>query len=1275
MRDTVIIWLGFWIIVLTQINVNASQGNDIRFKHLSIADGLSQSAVTCMIQDGLGFMWFGTQNGLNRYDGYNFKVYTNEQNKETSISDSFVTAMITDRYGNLWIGTKSGGLNKFDRAHDCFTRYMHNPNDSRSLSNNEVTMICEDRSGKLWIGTRDGQLNRFDPKSNTFTHYAIHNNAVYGNSANVIYESNDKLWIGSDNGLFTFEPNTRVFKKSESLKQIRVNAIWEDRSGILWIGTNGSGLIKFNCETNRVTDLYSKDSKTLSDNRIRCIYKDKEGRLWVGTQDGLNLLDKDKNEFIQYKNSPTEKFSLSINDVLSIVQDRSGILWLGTYGGGLNVYDHDFQRFNLYNNEGGKPDGLSSNTVWFIHEDKNGILWVGTYGEGLNRLDRKTGQYKKYLNKNDIRCIVEDDKGMFWLGTYDAGFLKFDPQKGNVLAWYGKEQGLSDNRVVTICVGQPGVLWIGTYGGGLNIFDSKNRTFKVFNQRNSGLSNDQIRKIVKDKDGTLWIGTDGGGVNRFDPIREVFTIYNRHLKKLSNDRIRTIYIDGRTLWIGTDGGLNQLTDREMGTLVSYGIKEGLPNQTVYGILGDKKGNLWMSTDKGISMFNPKTKLFKNYDIEDGLQSLEFNSGAYYKNQRTSEMFFGGINGFNAFFPADIKDDSYLPPVVITDFLLFNKSVKLKSEDPNSPLDKSIIETTQITLNYEQNMFSFEFAALAFSNPNKNIYKYQLKGYDNEWLTTNSKIRRATYTNLKPGNYTFMVRGANKDWKWNEVYTSIDIKILPSFWNSWGAYLLYFSILFSLALWFIWSQHTKVSREKELSNELDQKVRERTRELNLKNEALEKINLIVKSINTETELQKLLNTILKETKIIRGVDRAGVLIWDSEKSMFYFKTVTGWDFQKMSAFTMTSKEVEERYLKESDEIYEDIFVAKNVVERRMSDHFAKGNVELAKSMLIAQIRLDNITQAYFIFYNMTDENAFDDQDILLLKNLKEHFVTAFHKAMLIARLEESYQKLKNAQDQLIHAEKMASLGTLLAGVAHELNNPATAIMLNSEFFSKAWQDVVSFMDQYKPKNENPLIANIPFNEAKAGIDQLIVGLLDGSRRIKNMVNELKYFSSKDDGYKMEPVHINKIIESAVNLTHNSIRKSTQRFSLELGDYIPELQGNFQRLVQVFINLIQNACQALPDDSKGISISTSYNKQSNEIRVRVKDEGEGIEEQNLNHVMDPFFTTKRNIGGTGLGLAICHKIICDEHQGKMKFTSTPGKGTKVSIHLPVKSVKKK
>jgi len=843
-----------------------AQKNDIKFERISLEHGLSQSGVTCILQDNQGFMWFGTGDGLNKYDGYKFEVYRHNPSDPNSLSSNGVFSIYEDQSGILWIGTFGGGINRFDREENEFTHWVNEPGNPNSLSHDYVNSIYEDREGVLWIGTRSG-LNRLVPSDSEGSHLIFmrykHSpndpNSLSHDYVSSIYEDRSGvLWIGTRGGLNKLVPSAGegsppIFIRYQhdpndpnSLSNNEIMTIYEDRSGILWIGTEGGGLNRLDRKKETFTHWQNvpDDPNSISHNEIRSIFEDQNGVLWVGTfGGGLNQFDREKEIFTHLVNEPGNPYSLSSNEILSIYGDKTGVIWIGAYAGGINRFDREKGKFEHWANEPGNTNSLSHNYVFSILEDQSGIVWIGTEGGGLNRFDREKETFTNWINDpknpfslshNSVYSIYEDRSGTLWIGT-GGGLNKIVMStSGGSSPTFIRYQhnpkdpdSLSHNRVMSIFEDQSGVLWIGTFGGGLNRFDREKERFThwVNEPGNTfSLSNNEIISIYEDREGVLWIGTNYG-LNKFDREQNKFTHWINEPgtpNSLGSNEVLSIYEDqSGVLWIGTiGGGLNKF-DREKETFTRYKEDDGLPNDVIYGILEDNHNNLWLSTNKGLSKFNPQTETFRSYDSHDWLQINEFNQGAYHKS-RSGDIFFGGTKGFISFFPDELKKNLHIPPVVITALKKFDEVVKVDISDPE-----------EIKFSYKDKFFSFEFAALDFKNPEKNQYAYMMEGFDEDWIYSGTR-RFVSYTNLDPGEYIFRVKGSNNDRVWNEEGVSVKITITPPFWQTWWFRILAGAALLAIAFFV---HRIRVKNIETQSRRLEVQVRERTKEIADKNRQL------------------------------------------------------------------------------------------------------------------------------------------------------------------------------------------------------------------------------------------------------------------------------------------------------------------------------------------------------------------------------------------------------------------------------------------------------
>jgi signal transduction histidine kinase/ligand-binding sensor domain-containing protein/DNA-binding response OmpR family regulator len=817
----------------------------IKIKKASTEFGFDISFTWTIFQDRKGFLWFGTGGGALRYDGLRFKSFKNVQGNINSLGGNTVRVFYEDHSGNMWIGAAGGGLNKFIPETEKFIRYMHNPDDPGSISSDYVYSIYEDYSGNLWIGTESG-LNLFDRSTDSFVCYKNIPGDSTSISSNIVtavfQDSKSNLWVGTiDGGLNLFNRVKNNFIRfmhnpddPNSLSHNKVTRICEDKFGNLWITTLGGGLNKLIYKNGSTLPVFvsfrynTNDPSSLSDDDIASIFIDDNNVMWLGTWGGgLNKTVSNLNDpilsFINFKNDPDDPNSLGSNNVYAIYQDNTGLIWIGNWGGSLNIINLKQKKIDHYYRKTNDPNSLSANGVMSVFEDKEGIIWIGTWDGGLNRWDRNSNKFTHYkynkndpfsLNDNTVSAVYEDKKGNLWIGTWNNGLNKFD-RKTERFYYYKHDPenpfSISNNRILSIKEDNSGTLWIGTYYGGLNNFNPKTEKFIHYKNNKddpNSLSSTDVHSLLFDRSGILWIGPKTGCLNSLDLKTKTFTRYqhdSNNPNSISHNKLSCMYEDrSGTLWIGTqDGGLNRF-DRETGKFKSYRAKDGLAHEYVMGILEDDKGNLWISTSGGLSKFNIAAESFRNYYVEDGLQNNEFEELSAYTRLRSGEMIFGGPNGFNIFYPDSIIDNTHIPPVYITDFKLFNKSIPTGFNSPGGHiiLNKSITFSEQIELNHSDNVFTLEFAALDFQAPNKNNYAFMLEGFDKEWIYTDAGNASATYTNLDPGEYIFRVKGSNNDRVWNEQGASLKIIVLPPWWRANLAYIFYF-LLVGGTIFLIW----------------------------------------------------------------------------------------------------------------------------------------------------------------------------------------------------------------------------------------------------------------------------------------------------------------------------------------------------------------------------------------------------------------------------------------------------------------------------------------
>lgn len=849
--------LGMLLIALLWLPLfSFSQISGSRFRHITNDQGLSNTSINCIYQDSRGFMWFGTRDGLNRYDGVKITVFRNNPAKSNTISDNFIRSIYEDADHQLWIAT-SMGLNCFDPVTNRFYQFTHQANNGNSLSSNVVNALTSIGS-KLYIGTSGSNFDFdiYDKATHTFNHYRRQAGKAVSDTINCMYREGSTIWMGTQNGLIRYDPKQGKSVAFSLGFPAVVTAIAPGIDGRLWLATSNTGVVLFDPKTNtnhRYTHLES-DGGSLSQDIATSVMRDKLGQIWVGTVNGgLNIFDAKTNSFFKYPPKPEDMGSLSNTTVSALYQDNQGNVWVGTHRGGINLYTADVDKFKLYR-QGSAANALSYNDVKAFFEDSKGNIWVGTDGGGLNKFDPKTETFRQYrhqagnpnsLSSDAVQTIGEDAAGHIWVGTWTGGLNMLDEQVGTFSAYKHNAHdpnSISSDFLQQTLLDSKGNFWVTTYGGGINLLDAHTRKFTRFTTSPNGagkISGSDVVSVAEDKQGNIWFGTDDGGLNKYTPSTGKIAHYFDKEQRKTDSRVLFADNEGR-FWVGMNG--LYLLDQQSNTFKLYTTKYGLGNDVfIKGITEDDNHRLWISTSNGLTRLDPATGQAHQFNTGDGLQNSEFEANSYLK-ARDGRMYFGGIRGFNSFNPANISTNTFVPPVYITDFRVFNQSITVGDSTVDMPADISF--TKNITLNYKQSSIDFTFAALNYIVTRNNQYKYKLDGIDTGWNKAGME-RRAVYTNLSPGTYTFHVIASNNDDVWNEQGTSITIVVTPPFWATWWFRTLLIVIIVAGAYGFY---SYRINAVKKQNEKLERLVQERTQQLQEKSDELQELNGELQNLN-------------------------------------------------------------------------------------------------------------------------------------------------------------------------------------------------------------------------------------------------------------------------------------------------------------------------------------------------------------------------------------------------------------------------------------------
>ena len=817
----------FYLFVLSTIVSSPvfSQRLEVKFKHLTTEHGLSQNQVTSIYQDKLGLLWFGTQDGLNLYDGYKFTVFRHKPGNENSLPDYAINTICETDTGIFWIGTREG-FSRFDLHNGTFKNFSHTENNPNSLIDNIVWNIIEGSDGNLWIATRNG-LSRYDPLKDKFNNYKYNPDSKNSLSGNFVFSLvEDKLkqiWIGGKGGLDMYDPvtdrisNFRLFAdKPNDVLLNGITALYA-KNDTLWIGSY-SGLYSTNIKEIKSGNVVFK--KHISEDlhfSIRSIFVDDKGTVWAGSvETGLIRYFPSTGKKIVYESS-SDPGSLSEPYIVSLLMDKSGVLWIGTYSSGLN-------KFNTFSEEIktlklNYSDEIYGSEITSLLEDDKNNLWIGTGTGNIIRLSDQhsdqpsaktlisSNEKRSFFGGVEIRILLQDKKGKIWAGTFGNGLYCIDPSTFSIEHFKRRDNPdnfLNSDFIHSVYESSDGTLWFGTGAGGLTEYNPETKSIKIYKNNPSdknSLSTNEVSAIHEDAKGFIWAGTTTGGLNRFDRSTGIFKRFEHKagdLSSLSSNRIICICMDRNSvLWVGTFGGGLNRWDPDSNSFIHYSTDDGLPSNIIYSVVQDNSGIFWISTDKGISMFNPDLNTFKNFDANDGLQGNEFIQNCGFYSSEDQHIYFGGTKGLNIINPRQLINENRHANIVFTDLRIFNKPVTAGND---KDVKENILYANEIILTHDRNFFTFEFASLDYNNPEKNQYAYMLEGFNADWIY-NSNQHQATFTNLDPGEYTFHVKATNSSGVWNENIKSIKVILLPPWWQTWWAYGLYglffLTIIYSL----------------------------------------------------------------------------------------------------------------------------------------------------------------------------------------------------------------------------------------------------------------------------------------------------------------------------------------------------------------------------------------------------------------------------------------------------------------------------------------------
>ena len=1272
----------------------AATPRNLRFENVSIEHGLSQGSVLNILQDRQGFMWFGTQAGLNRYDGYRMTVYRTDPQDPDSLPDSFINASFEDADGRLWFGTK-GGLARFDEAAGKFVRYALADAGQAQDANRSVNAIVADRQGMLWLGTSDG-LKRFDPASGAFA--TIRHGGQDGGSGGdaisaLAFDGRGVLWAGTSRGVGRLVPGADHLEHFAPLdddpRRARVNTLSMGPRDTLWVGTDAGLESLFLADGTPHRRAFGA-ADGIGSLRVLALYHDAGGALWVGTDsEGVKWRDPATGRFVSYSNRPLDPHSLADNQVGSIRIDRSGTLWVGTRFRGLSRTDlasGGFSNFS-FRPESGYRIGFEKTRDVAVRPD--GKLWIGTSGGGLVLLDPETGHTEQLRHQNgrddtipsDVVHSLAIESGRLWVGV--AGALAWSDVRGG--RFHRVElPALGTAPVQDVQRTRDGALWVVTRAGlyQLNENLSVRQVWRHDPRRPEGLGDNSLFQMVEDAQGILWIGTDNG-LDRFDRKSGLFAHYRHDPLDPSSLRHNRIYgltlSRSGTLWVGTAGGLHRMEQGRDGKPAFRLVKLiDAPGPLPIGaVLEDARGRLWASMTDGISRYDPATGQYKHYTGKDGLIDGTFFVGSSARGP-DGQLHFGGVNGLSSFMPDAIRDNPTAPLVRITDFLVFNKPQRLPA-----PIEL----TREITLSYRESVFSLEFAGLHYAAPGSNRYSYRLEGFDQGWVDTDAGKRFATYTNLDPGSYVFRVRASNKDGVWSEAPAALTITITPPWWKSWWFRLL---ALAAVALAVVAGYRLRIRALLQQKDVLAREINARTAELVLQKDAAERrkrdaeeqgeaadnarrnialLSDIGRRLTANLDTEAIMNTLHEHVQVLMdapvfavAVARAGGKLFDIPYAVIDGRRcvapvrergdprqLVAWCVEHEREVFINELAVDvARYLPGIDPL--DIAAAALPCAPGAAPNGGPPQSLLYVPVLVGQRVLGALTVQSFA------PRAYQRVHLDMLRTLASYVGVALDNA-------QAYRKLKDVQGQLAAQEKLASLGSLVAGVAHELNTPIGNSLLMASTLHDKTLDLSAALDTAALRRSE-LAGYI--GSAKEASELIMRSL----HQAADLVNSFRQVSVDQASAQRRRFDLARACQEIVATLMNKVRMAGHVLEVDVpaGIVMDSYPGP---LGQVLINFVNNALLHAFDGAGGSMQLSATPIEGDWVRIAFRDDGRGIAPEHLPRVFDPFFTTRMGQGGTGLGLNIAHTIATSLLNGAISVESTPGAGTVFILELPLRA----
>jgi signal transduction histidine kinase/ligand-binding sensor domain-containing protein len=1226
---------------------------DVRFRNYSTGDGLSQATALAMAQDGAGFLWIGTQDGLNRFDGYGFKVYKHVRSQTGTLSDNAITALAADKDGSLWIGTQAGGLDHYDPVLDRFEHYASDPMRSDSIASENITALMLDRRGWLWVANTGGRLQWLDRVTHHFLDAPLGDQSMLAN-VRVLRQARDgSVLIGSRDGLWQCDINAGNLHelRFDPAQSLDVRALAVGPSGDIWVATTGSGIYRFS-ESGKAVARYhagAGDAHALPGDEIRGLQFDRRWRLWVATKaNGLLRIDPDSGRIEQYRHDPTNPRSLSADRQETVLIDRDGLVWTGSWNNGISVHDPRTEAFVSLRSVPGDAHTLPGNPVVGALANPDGTLWLGfPSGGGMARFDPQHGIVERFVadeNKADalpvalIEQIARGHDGSLWISTAGGGLVRLPPGSSKFVRYRhdpNDPTSLASDDLLYAMEDSKGTLWVGSVDAGLDELCEGCKGFRHHHHESANpdsIGFGPVACVLEDRNGALWIALRPGGLDRYDRGSgrfEHFRPDQRDPQSLSNDTITTFLQDsGGDIWVGTQGGgINHLLPGSYANprFETISSAEGLAADAIGSIVEDARHALWISTTAGISRYDPASRHIVNFGPTAGTltQGYYINVAAQLADGR---ILFGGLSGATLFQPEQVE----LPPIpapMLTDVLLNNKPARLDWQDPKSPLRTAAWTGGTVTFGYRQRNIGFEFSAFGFSDPRSVEYSYLLEGHDEQWIDTDSSRRFATYTDLPAGDYLLRVRARRAGFPWNTREARMSVRVLPAPWVSPLAILGYCSALMLVVG--IGGWRTRESwKHQERSREAIRASAERLKyALWGSGGELWDVDLRSGAFVRENRLPDLMVSQMLHDETVASYEP-----FVNVEDLPAFRCDLVAHLKGETAFLETTYRTQD-----VNNEWRWMLTRGRVVERDAGGRALRmvGTTQDITTLKRAEESLRKLNEEL--------ESRVDARTVDLRRANVE--------------LRQTLEQLTQAQRQLLESEKMAALGGLVAGVAHEINTPlGVTVTAASHLREEAMR-----MARATALDPDDLAG---FHATIGESSEIILRNL---QRADRLIKSFKLVAVDQTTEERRRIELGAYLNDILISLGPSLKKTQHAVGIDCPEpvWIDTYPG---ALYQIVSNLVMNSLHHAfaPEQSGTITVGARQN--DNVVELIYRDNGIGMSDEVRARIFEPFFTTRRGQGGSGLGLHVVYNLVTQLLKGSIRVVSAPGAGAVFEIFLP-------